>query len=97
MGLPLATRVARAGRKKISPLFADKGALSSVYEVVCVLVNTITVNYLVIPFQMLSWENSIAVWSRFYFAIHVGMVIVYMVCSVLPEGKNGHGSKTKAA
>lgn len=48
----MATAVARVGKKKFSPYFAGGGLVSTLYNVFCILIVTLTVNYLVIPFQV---------------------------------------------
>lgn len=49
--LPMVTAVARVGRKKISPYVPSDGAVGMAYHAFCMLLVSLTVNYLVIPFQ----------------------------------------------
>ena len=44
------TAVARVGKKKISPYFPGGTMIGSVYQALCVVVVSLTVNYCVIPF-----------------------------------------------
>lgn len=47
------TTAAREGKKKISPYMPQEGAAGMAYHGLCVFLVTLTVNYLVIPFQVL--------------------------------------------
>eukprot|EP00612_Vaucheria_litorea_P000872 CAMPEP_0171452384 /NCGR_PEP_ID=MMETSP0945-20130129/512_1 /TAXON_ID=109269 /ORGANISM="Vaucheria litorea, Strain CCMP2940" /LENGTH=470 /DNA_ID=CAMNT_0011977037 /DNA_START=40 /DNA_END=1449 /DNA_ORIENTATION=- len=62
MSLPLAQQTLRVARKNISPHFMTNPTVSSVYKYFCVALNSVVVNYMVIPFQMLSFERGTLVW-----------------------------------
>lgn len=47
----MVTAAARVGKKKISPYVPEGGVIGTAYHLLCVLVVTLAVNYLVIPFQ----------------------------------------------
>lgn len=48
----MVTAVARVGKKTFSPYFAGGGAVSMLYHGFCIVMVSLTVNYLVIPFQV---------------------------------------------
>lgn len=47
----MVTAVARVGKKKFSPYLAGDGLVSTLYHGFCIVIVSLTVNYLVIPFQ----------------------------------------------
>ncbi|CAM9814250.1 unnamed protein product, partial [Ectocarpus sp. 12 AP-2014] len=87
MSLPMITTAARAGKKKISPYMPQEGAAGMAYHGLCVFLVTLTVNYLVIPFQLLGLTESLDVWGTFSFGIHVLVVALYLVCQIIPTKK----------
>jgi hypothetical protein len=95
----MATASARVGKRKISPILEGGGALvSKAYQLLCIVGESLFVNYMVIPFQMLAFEPAWAAWSSFYFAGHVALAVIYILGMVLPASKkngNGNGKKTK--
>ncbi|CAM9733108.1 unnamed protein product [Phaeothamnion confervicola] len=104
MSLPLATSAGRVARKKIRPYFmaADcitPGPYKKLYDAVTLVCVCVLVNYMVIPFQLLAWDTSMRVWGSYYFAGHVGVVLVYLVCMAIPMrrvcGGNGKGANGK--
>ena len=74
----------------LSPLSSSAGTTAKpakkIYDVATFLATTLTINYMVIPFQLLSWSLAMQVWSSFYFAPHVIAVAIYGVCMFLPKG-----------
>ena len=52
--------------------------------------------YFIQPFQMLSWEWSIAAWKGHYFFGHIVAVIFFVICTMLPTPKTGDKKKKKA-
>eukprot|EP00903_Cladosiphon_okamuranus_P019810 g18207.t1 len=87
MSLPMITTAAREGKKKISPYMPQEGVGATLYHGFAVLMVTLSVNYLVIPFQMLGLKESLDVWGTFYFAIHAIVIGLYLVCQVIPTKK----------
>jgi MBOAT, membrane-bound O-acyltransferase family len=81
MSLPIVQQSARAGRKNITPFFSknksDPLDTYRVYTVLCIVLNSLAINYMVIPFQMLSWERSKAVWGSYYYGVHAAVIAVY--------------------
>jgi len=51
------------------------------------LATSFVVEYIVVPFQLLAFDWSIAVWKSHYFIGHVAMAIFYIVVSALPTPK----------
>eukprot|EP00752_Nemacystus_decipiens_P014687 g13083.t1 len=88
MSLPMVTAAAREGKKKISPYMTQEGVAGMAYHGVVVFMVTLSVNYLVIPFQMLGLEESLDVWGTFYFGIHLIVMGLYLVCQVIPTKKS---------
>ncbi|CBJ26622.1 acyltransferase [Ectocarpus siliculosus] len=88
------TTAAREGKKKISPYMPQEGAAGMAYHGLCVFLVTLTVNYLVIPFQLLGLTESLDVWGTFSFGIHALVVGLYLVCQMIPTKKAQSKSKT---
>ncbi|CAM9628376.1 unnamed protein product [Ascophyllum nodosum] len=97
MSLPMITAVARVGKKKISPYFPGGTMIGSVYQALCVVVVSLTVNYCVIPFPMLGLVESLDVWRTFYFGIHAMAIVLYLICLCIPTKKVTNGSKPKTS
>lgn len=66
-------------RRNLRPLFlaADGSALPSkiFYDIVCFYVIRLAFGYLVQPFVILDFSDSVACWSSVYFYIHIGIAI----------------------
>eukprot|EP00904_Undaria_pinnatifida_P005433 jgi/Undpi1/2019/HiC_scaffold_12.g05405.m1 len=87
MSLPVVTAVSRELKKKVSPYVPTEGAIGAAYHVLCVCVVSLTVNYLVIPFQILGLPESLEIWGTFYFGVHAISLALYVVCMVVPAKK----------
>ncbi|KAF0701622.1 Aste57867_7950 [Aphanomyces stellatus] len=87
MSIPLATNVNRLAFKRLRPWFLDSAASKAVYDVVGLVASILTLHYLVMPFQALSWENSIQALTNVKFAGHIILVVLYVVFSLVPMRK----------
>lgn len=87
LSVPLPTFCDRLAKKKISPHFSSSDY--SLYGIMGALATSITINYMILPFQMLAWSWSLAALKSFYFFGHVGCVAYYIVMSMLPSAKKG--------
>ncbi|CAM9465871.1 unnamed protein product, partial [Hapterophycus canaliculatus] len=81
------TTAAREGKKKISPYMPQEGVFALAYHGFTLFLVSLTVNYLVIPFQLLGLPESLDVWGTFYFGIHALVVGLYLVCQFIPAKK----------
>uniref|UniRef100_K3WUZ5 Lysophospholipid acyltransferase n=1 Tax=Globisporangium ultimum (strain ATCC 200006 / CBS 805.95 / DAOM BR144) TaxID=431595 RepID=K3WUZ5_GLOUD len=89
--IPLATAVNRLARRHIRPHFLgpsgsekDAGVSKLLYDVVGMLATALMINYLAVSFVVLSWEQAIAGFASMHFAGHIGLVVAYVVLSLLP-------------
>ncbi|CEG41053.1 lysophospholipid acyltransferase [Plasmopara halstedii] len=91
MSLPLATAVNRLAFKRLRPRFIESdgsfGFKKKVYDFVSYLVTLVAMHYFVMPFQAMSWENSIASLKNVHFAGHIAAVVLYIVFSCIPVPK----------
>lgn len=87
MSLPVVTAVSRELKKKVSPYVPTDGAIGAAYHILCVLVVSLTVNYLVIPFQILGLSESLEIWGTFYFGVHAVSLGLYVICMLVPAKK----------
>lgn len=85
MSVPLYTVCERLGRKKISPYFSD--AKFSLYGILCIVVSSVFVEYIVSAFAMLSLDRAWGNYKANYFFGHVGAILFYVVASMLPSPK----------
>lgn len=85
LSVPLPSFCDRLAKKKISPYFSS--ASYTLYDIVCRLAVTITINYMILGFTMLAATWSFAAYKSFYFFGHVGCVVFYVVLSMLPSPK----------
>ncbi|KDO21008.1 hypothetical protein SPRG_13936 [Saprolegnia parasitica CBS 223.65] len=91
MSIPLPTAVNRVAFKRIRPYFLEAdgsfGAKKRVYDVIGTICTIFTLHYLVIPFQALSWEHSLAALTHMKFSGHIIMAVLYVVFSLVPMRK----------
>ncbi|KAH7484303.1 hypothetical protein KRP22_005476 [Phytophthora ramorum] len=91
MSLPLATAVNRLAFKRLRPRFLEAdgsfGTKKKIYDVFSFLLTLFAMHYFVMPFQAMSWENSLASLKNTYFAGHIGAVVLYIVFSAIPAPK----------
>lgn len=92
LSVPLLTFSERLSRKKISPYFSSKPW--SLYDILCRLVTSFFVEYMVSPFPLLaldwSWNN----WKSHYFFGHIGCTVAYILLSLLPTPKSNKAKTT---
>lgn len=84
LSVAVATSVHRNVRRCIRPRFlaADgksDGPGKGAYDVASFVATTLTLNYFIMSFVMLSWELSVATFRSFYFAGHIAVVIALLV------------------
>ena len=87
LSMPMLTACERLGKKKLSPRFSTGGKWSP-WGIVTILTTSFFIEYMIQPFQMLSWEWSVAAWRGHYFFGHICAVIFYIFCTVLPTPKD---------
>lgn len=92
----MVTAVARVGRKKISPYFAGGGAVSTAYEAFCMFSVSLTVNYLVIPFQVRAAGAWCAGVSYGVPPASVRFCGIKYCCCVVSFGASSDGGESKA-
>lgn len=85
LSVPLLTFCERLGRKKISPHFTDKPW--SLYDIVCKVMTSFFVEYMVSPFPLLAFEWAWKNWQSHYFFGHICCVVGYAIMSQLPTPK----------
>lgn len=85
LSIPLATFCERVGKKKISPYFSKEKW--SLYGIVCIVVTSVCVEYMVSAFVMLALDRTVDVWKSHYYFGHIGCAIFYAVVSMLPTPK----------
>mmetsp|Transcript_37512 Transcript_37512/g.49427 ORF Transcript_37512/g.49427 Transcript_37512/m.49427 type:complete len:542 (+) Transcript_37512:178-1803(+) len=86
MSVPLLTYAAGTTKTKVRPFF-EASEMLLIYNFTAKILTSITINYLVTPFQLLAWDTSVTFWMSFFFIGHVSLVVVYMACSLLPKAK----------
>ena len=94
LSVPLLTFCERLGRKKISPYFSS--GRFSLYGIVCSLVTSLFVEYMVSPFPLLALDWSWRNWKSHYFFGHIGCILFYVVVSMLPTPKSDDKKKKTA-
>jgi hypothetical protein len=85
LSVPLPTFCDRLAKKKVSPYFSTSDY--SFYGILGTLATTITINYMILPFNLLAGSWSFEAYKSFYFFGHIGCVVYYVVLSVLPSAK----------
>mmetsp|Transcript_30358 Transcript_30358/g.55002 ORF Transcript_30358/g.55002 Transcript_30358/m.55002 type:complete len:502 (+) Transcript_30358:111-1616(+) len=86
MSVPLIAFCERMGRKKLSPRF-DDGKKWGPYAIVCRVVTSLIVQYMIQPFQLLAFDWAVVNWKNYYFSGHIACVVFYLVVSNLPTPK----------
>jgi len=85
LSVPIPSFCDRMAKKKISPYFSKSNY--SLYGIIGTLATTITINYMILPFNMLAGGWSLGAYKSFYFFGHIGCVIYYVVLTMLPSPK----------
>jgi len=85
LSVPLLTVCERLARKKISPRFSS--ARFSPYGILCMVVTSLSAEYMVSAFQLLALDWSWTNWKSHYFFGHVGCFVFYAVVSNIPSPK----------
>ena len=86
LSVPLLTVCERLGRKKISPYFSAKPW--SLYDILCKLVTTFFVSYMVVAFALLSFEWSWNTWKSHKYFGHLLCIVIYVTLTMLPTPGN---------
>ena len=94
LSVPLMTFCERLARKKISPRFSS--SQFSLYGIVCSVVTSVFVEYMVSPFPLLAFDWSWRNWKSHYFFGHILCIIFYAVVSQMPTPKIGEKKKKTA-
>ncbi|RHY19658.1 hypothetical protein DYB30_004269 [Aphanomyces astaci] len=100
MSVPMATNVGRLAFKRVRPWFLQEdgktaGPFKAVYDVVGGLASVLALHYLVIPFQALSWENSLQALSNLKFSGHIILAVLYVLFHLVPVRKLKSAKKTE--
>jgi len=85
--IPLLTTCERLGKKKLSSRFNPSGKKWTPWGIINIICTTLMANYAVVPFQMLAFEWSVAVWKSNYFIGHILAVAFYFVIQMVPSPK----------
>ncbi|CAM9481653.1 unnamed protein product [Chrysoparadoxa australica] len=100
LSVPLATCTARAARMKVRPYFLNadgsgRGVWKKLYDAASMVVDSVVLCYLVIPFVLLSWEKSHLVWSSYGYGVHLAIILWYAICTyVIPKKARVDAVKT---
>lgn len=86
MSVPIIAFCERLGRKKLSPRF-DDGNKWGPYAILCRVVTSVIVQYMVMPFQLLAFDWAWANWKHYYFSGHIACIVFYVVVSNVPTPK----------
>lgn len=86
LSVPLLTFCERLARKKISPHFSASNF--SVYGILCMLVTSFFVEYMVSPFPLLALDWSWRNWTSHYFFGHIGCILFYAIVTQIPTPKS---------
>ncbi len=79
----LLTEMSRIAKAKISPRFKAAGpTIWKIYGIACVILNNVIVNYLVIPFDLLTIERTHMVYSSFGYIPHF-LIFAFYVITIL--------------
>jgi len=75
LSVPLFQDLEKTIKAKVSPYFFPKGKDDSLaytlYTLLSIICTSLALNYLVCPFQALSWDYSMQVWVNLYFIGHI--------------------------
>jgi hypothetical protein len=91
------TMLEKTLQTKVTPLFTPGSAAYTVYNAASYVVASLALNYIVCPFQALSFDASITVWASLYYAGHIVVVVGILLLSFLPTPRAEGGSKGKPA
>jgi len=76
-------QLARGIRKNIRPWFLTNGEkpgqFKPLYDIICLAVTSVTLNYTMAPFVLLGFEYGVRLWSSLYFCMHVGVLITFIL------------------
>jgi hypothetical protein len=86
LSVPFVTMCERLGRKKISSRVSSSSKWSP-YGIVCILSTSFVVQYMIQPFQLLSYEWSLENWKNNYFFGHILCAVFYGIVSNIPSPK----------
>jgi lysophospholipid acyltransferase len=80
LSLALATALLRMSRKTLRPWFLTSPMKKRVYHVLGMLMTSFLLNYLVIPFQLLTFDKSIKAFSHVHYYGHlvIGIAMVLL-------------------
>ena len=109
----LITEAARKARSVIRPLFQQQitntdgkvtevtgGALSKLYDFLTFLVTANALNLMTGPFLMMHFNMGIEFWKNFYWVLHIGSILLYLLPAkkkdkVLPAGVAANANDKK--
>jgi hypothetical protein len=98
MAIPLLTNIERLVRAKWNPILipnydprADtklnpEKASPLWYNLICWLFTFCSMNYIIQPFSLCSFERSMIVLGSYHFAPYILFVVIYLVLSIFPTG-----------
>ena len=89
--VPILTMVERASKKKISPYFSSEKW--SLYGIVCILVTSFFVEYMVSAFIILQYRGAIDNWKSHYFFGHIVSIAFYIILMFVPSPKKVEDKK----
>ena len=68
---------------------------AKLYGALCIVGESMLVNYMVIPFQMLAFNKAFAAWKSMYFMGHAVITAIFIVSTLLPSSKKTNGKNGK--
>ncbi|XP_069109780.1 lysophospholipid acyltransferase 2-like [Argopecten irradians] len=75
--------VSRMVRAKIRPYFLQSNSWKMFYDFLTFLLTYIAISYVGVPFNVLSYENSMTFYNNMYWYLHIASVIMMLVCTFL--------------
>jgi len=94
LSVPLLTFAERLISKKISPYFVGKSQ-QQFYSILCSITMSISVQYLVLPFVLLSRDRSYGAYKSNYFFGHIIPVLVLLLGNLLPKPPSSNNDDKK--
>jgi hypothetical protein len=85
--------VSRTARKHLRPLFLTKrfGSYKGIYDLIGVVCTMIMCSYSMVPFVLKHWGESMALWGKLYFSVHIAYGLFYVAMEFGGVGKRLRG------
>ncbi len=80
----LLTEISRIARAKISPRFKAAGPIIwKLYSIACMILNNALINYVVLPFHLLTFESTHMVYSSFGYIPQILVFAFYVIFTLV--------------